>query len=148
MPIERKGDGRLKIREAVWLALMTVGGVASAAVTLYGMYSAYAVDFRQNTVLTILFCLLPFLCFPVFMLVGPARRSIVLQSVIDPAYLAVYSMLDWRTCAELGYCGSAISTVLETLRTPQVLACFAAALFSLAALLVDRKGPTQSVRKN
>jgi hypothetical protein len=82
------------------------------------------------------------------MLVGPARRSIVLQTVISPAYLAVYSMLDWRTCAELGYCGSAISTVLETLRTPQVLACFAAALFSLAALLVDRKGPTQSVRKN
>ncbi len=118
---------------------MTVGGISSAVVTLYGMYSVYAVDFRQDRVLTILFCLLPFLSFPVFMLVRPAGRSIALQSLIAPAYLAVYSMLNWRTCAELGYCGSVISTVMETLRTPQVLACFAAALFSLAALLVDGK---------
>lgn len=137
----------MKIRGAAWLALMTVGGLLSAGVTLYGMFSFYSVDFRQDRLLTILFCLLPVLCFPAFLLVRPARRSIALQAAIAPAYLAVYSILDWRTCAELGYCGSVISTVLETLRTPQMLACFGAALSSFAALVVDRRPKSGMARQ-
>jgi len=129
----------MKILGAGGLALSTLAGVLSAAVTLYGMYSAYSVDFRMNAVLTSLYCLLPILSFPVFLLVRQPRRSSVLLAILAIAYLAVYSMLNWRTCSELGYCGSVISTVLETLSTFPVLACFGAAIFSFAALLVDRR---------
>jgi hypothetical protein len=138
-----EGVWNMRIRGAAWLALMTLGGLLSAGLTLYGMFSFYSVDFRQDRLLTILFCLLPVLSFPAFLLVRPARRSVALQAVIAPAYLVVYSILDWRTCAELEYCGSVFSTFLETLRTPQVLACLGAAIASFAALVVDRRRPSE-----
>jgi hypothetical protein len=137
----------MKIRDAAWLAAMTLAGILSAAVTLYGMYSANSVDFRQNTVLTSLFCLLPILSFPVFLLVRPARRSTAMLAMLAIAYLAVYSRLDWRTCAELGYCGSVASTVLETLRTRPVLEYFGVAIFSFAALLVDDRTTGKDTKK-
>ncbi len=67
----------MKIREFGGLALTAMAGVVSAIVTLSGVYSIYGLDFRQDTVLSVLYCLLPILCFPVFILVRPAIRSAV-----------------------------------------------------------------------
>ena len=108
-----------------------------------GAYSAYSVDFRQNSVLTSLYCLLPVLSFPVFLFVRRPLRSATLLAIMAAVYLPVYSMLDWRTCSALGYCGTVASTVLETLRTPTVLAFFGVAILSFAAMLVDSHPTTR-----
>jgi hypothetical protein len=128
----------MKIREFGGLALTAMAAVLSAFVSLSGVYSVYGLDFRQDMVLSVLYCLLPFLCFPVFILVRPARRSAAVITVFAVAYLVVYSMLNWRTCAAIGYCGSVASTVLETLKTRTASGFFEAALFSFAAAVVDR----------
>ena len=65
----------MKIREFGVLALTDDGRSVERLVTLGGLYSVYGLDFRQDTVLSVLYCLLPILCFPVFILVRPARRS-------------------------------------------------------------------------
>ncbi len=116
---------------------MILAGILSAAVTLYGVYSAIAIDFRQDPILTGLYSLLPFLSFPVFLLVRPAQRSAILLAILAVAYAGVFAALNWRTCAELGYCGSVASTVLETLSTRTVLAYFGVAIFRFAAQIAD-----------
>ncbi|MGA8727619.1 MAG: hypothetical protein WB608_02630 [Terracidiphilus sp.] len=128
----------MKIREFGVLALATIAGLLSAVVTLGGLYSVYGLDFRRDTVLSVLYCLLPILCFPVFILVRPAQRSAAIAAVLAVAYLVVYSMLNWRTCAEYGYCGSVASAVMETLKTRTTSCYFGVALFSFAAVNVDR----------
>ena len=125
-------------RSAAWLILMTVAGILSAAVTLYGVYSALIVDFRADTVLVAFYCFLAILAFPVFMLVRPPRRSAVLLFVLAICYLVVFSVLNRRSCTELGYCGSVVSTLWQTFWTHSVLAYFAAAALSFAALMTDR----------
>ncbi len=130
----------MKIREFGGLALTTMAGVLSAIVSLCGLYSIYGLDFRQDTVLSGLYCLLPILCFPVFILVRPAQRSAAITAVFAVAYLVAYSMLNWRTCAAFGYCGSVASTVLETLMTRTASCYFEVALFSFAAVIVDGRG--------
>jgi hypothetical protein len=125
----------MTIRGIVWVALMTLGGIMSAAVTLYGVYSTLAVDLRQSPVLIGLYCLLAILCFPMFLLIRPARRSAALLVVLACGYLIVYSALSWRTCAELGYCGSVLDTVVEIFKTRTALAYFGAAILrSIAAV--------------
>ena len=137
----------MTIRGTVWLFLMTAAGVLSAGVTLYGIYLATVVDFRANTVQISLYCLLPILCFPVFLLVRPARRSAALLAVMAVAYLVVYSALDRRSCSELGYCGSIASTVLDTFRTYSVLAYFGAAVLSFMGVRVERRLPVSPQKK-
>jgi hypothetical protein len=137
----------MTVRGALWLALMTLAGLLSAAVTLYGVYSAIAVDFQLDASLITLYCLLPFLCFPIFMLVRPPSRSLTLLAVLALGYLAIYSMLNWRTCAELGYCGTVASTIIETLKTRTVLAYLAVVVLSFFALAVDDQSPWKSARK-
>lgn len=129
----------MKIREFGGLALTAMAGVLSALVTLGGVYSVYGLDFRQDTLLSVLYCLLPFLCFPMFILVRPVRRSAVVLAIMAAAFLVVYSMLNWRTCASIGYCGSVESTVLETLMTRTASCFFEAALFGFAAVVVDER---------
>ena len=127
----------MTIRGMAWLALMTATGILSAGETLYGVYSAIVIDLRPNPVLTGLYCLLPVLCFPVFMLVRPARRSTALLLILAIGYVVAFSMLNWRTCAELGYCSDVAATVLETMKTTVVLAFFGVAIGRFVADLVD-----------
>jgi hypothetical protein len=127
---------------------MTLAGILSAGVTLYGVYSANVIDFRQDTILTGLYCLLPFLSFPAFLLVRPAQRSAAMLAVLAVGYVGVFSALNWRTCAELGYCGSVASTVLETLKTRTVLAYFCVAAFRFAAEIVDDQKTGRRVSPN
>lgn len=127
----------MTIRGTAWSVLVAIGAIASAGISLHGIYQGYAVDFWQNSVLTGAYCLFPLLCFPVFLLMRPARRAALLLALLACAFWAVYSVLNWRTCAELGYCGSVASTVLLTLKTRMVLAFFAVAAISFIADAID-----------
>ena len=137
----------MTIRGTMWLVLMTAAGLVCACVTLYGVYLTSVVDFRANTVLVSLYCLLPILCFPVFLLVRPARRSAALLVILAVVYLMVYSALDRRPCSELGYCGSIASTVFATFRTNSVLGYFTGCILSFLGLRVERGLPKVPQKK-
>jgi hypothetical protein len=130
----------MKIRGIAWALLLVLAGVLSAGVSLYGLYTAIRIDFRQDTLLSLIYCALPILCFPVFLLVRPRSRSAVLLSLMAITYLGAYSTLNWRTCSELGYCDDIIATVMQTLSTNVVLAFFAVVILTLITQLVDDRG--------
>lgn len=127
----------MTIRGIIWAVLLAVAAVLSVGVSVHGVWSAMSIDLRQDTVLSLVYCTMPVLCFPVFFLVRPASRSTFLLSLMALTYLGTYSALNWRTCAELGYCESIIATIMQTLSTDMVLAFFAVVILNLIALLVD-----------
>jgi hypothetical protein len=126
----------MKILPMFSFAFRTAAGILSLGVSAYGVHSFGWVDMRQDTLITGLFCILPVLSFPVFLL---AFRwpfwSAAIHWLLAAGYLVIYSMLDWRTCAELGYCNGVSATVLQTLTARPVEACFAVAVLNLAAVL-------------
>ena len=61
-------------------------------------------------------------------------------------YLGSYSVLNWRTCAELGYCETIMATVMQTLSTNTVLGFFAVVILSLVAMLIDDHSTYWSTR--
>jgi len=127
----------MTIRGIIWAVLLCVAGIISAGVSTLGVWSVLAVDLKQDTVLSCVYCVLPILCLPVFILVRPQNRSSLLLSLMALTYLGTYSILNWRTCSELGYCESVMTTVMQTLNTNSVLGFFAVVILSLIALLVD-----------
>lgn len=127
----------MKIRGIIWAVLLAIAGIISAGVSIYGAYSAWGLDFRQDTLLSCLYCGLPLLCFPIFLLIRPPNRSAFLLSLMALAYLGAYSALNWRTCSELGYCQNLVATIMQTLSTNVVLAFFAVVILQLIALLVN-----------
>jgi hypothetical protein len=127
----------MTIRGIIWTILLALVGILSAGITLLGIRRCFGVDLRQDTLLSCLYCALPILCFPVFLLVRPPRRAAVLLSLMALTYLGAYSALNWRTCSELGYCQSLIATIFQTLSTNIVLAFFAVVILSLLAQLAD-----------
>ena len=127
----------MTIRGIIWVVLLTLAGILSAGVSVYGVVASIRMDVRQDTLLSCLYCGLPALCFPVFLLVRPPRRAAVVLSLMALTYLGAYSALNWRTCSELGYCDSLMATVMLTLSTNAVLAYFAVVILSLLAHLID-----------
>ena len=127
----------MTIRGIIWTILLALAGILSAGVTLSGIGHSFGIDLRQDTLLSLLYCALPVLCFPVFLLVRPPRRAAVLLSLMALTYLGAYSSLNWRTCSELGYCDGLIATVFQTLSTNIVLAFFAVVILTLLAQLAD-----------
>ena len=127
----------MTIRGIIWAVLLAIAAVLAAGVSVHGVWSAMSIDLRQDTVLSLVYCAMPVLCFPVFFLVRPASRSTFLLSLMALTFLGAYSTLNWRTCSELGYCDSVIATVMQTLSTNMVLAFFAVVILNLIALLVD-----------
>jgi hypothetical protein len=115
-------------------------GIFSCLLTLYGLAAIRGLDLRQNTLLSVAYCALPLLSLPLFLFALFARRLLLLQAPLVLAYIPVYSALNWRTCAELGYCGSVASVVLMTIATSKVLLFWGVALSSAAALIVERSG--------
>jgi hypothetical protein len=112
----------------------------SLLVTAYGVYSYSGADFGRDTLAMGLFCVLPMLSFPVFLLSFKSLRwSVTTHWILAAGYLAVYSALDWRACSEFWYCHGLLSTVLQTLTTRPVEASFAVAAFNLSALIMRRK---------
>jgi hypothetical protein len=127
----------MTIRGIIWAVLLALAGILSVGVSVHGVWSAMSIDLRQDTVLSLVYCAMPVLCFPVFFLVRPASRSTFLLSLMALTFLGTYSSLNWRTCSELGYCESMIATIVQTLSTNMVLAFFAVVILNLIALLVD-----------
>jgi hypothetical protein len=115
-------------------------GIFSCLLTLYGLAGVRGLDLRQNTLLSVTYCALPLLSLPLHLLALSVRKLLPLQTVLVVAYVPVYSALNWRTCAELGYCGSMASVVLMTIATSKVLLFWGVALSSLAAFMVERSG--------
>lgn len=134
----------MKLRTILWIALRAIVGISSVWVTLRGFKGIYGLDFRQDTLVSIFYCLFPTLSFFVFLFVKPPKLEAGLHTLIAMGYLTTFSMLNWRTCAELGYCGTAASTVIETFRSKPVLAAFAVVVFSLAALVCDVRTKTKT----
>lgn len=118
-----------------WLSrvLNALAAASSFGVMGWGVYSAWSIDFRMSPVLSFLYCALPILSFPLVVRIRRRRIPAWWLSVAACAYLAVYSMLNWRTCSAHGYCGSVAGTVFLTLKTPPMLAFVAAAACSLGA---------------
>jgi len=93
----------------------------SLLVSAYGVYLFEGADFGRDRLEMSLYCGLPFLSFPVFLLsFWSLRWSVAMHWIIAAGYLAVYSTLDWRTCAEMGYCHG-IMRVIEALRHARLL---------------------------
>ena len=115
-------------------------GVFSCLLALYGLAAIRGLDLRQNTSLSVAYCALPLLSLPLYLLALAMRKLLLLQTVLVLAYIPVYSALNWRTCAELGYCGSVASVVLMTIATSKVLLFWGVALSSAAAFIVEWSG--------
>jgi hypothetical protein len=115
-------------------------GLFSCLLALNGLAAVRGLDLRQNTLLSVAYCALPLLSLPHFLLALAVRKLLPLQTVLVLAYIPVYSALNWRTCAELGYCGNVASVVLMTIATSKVLLFWGVALSSLAAFIVERSG--------
>jgi len=127
----------MTIRGIIWAVLLCIAGIISIGVSIHGTWSALSIDLRADTLLSCVYCGLQILCFPVLLLVRPQSRSAIVLSLMALTYLGAYSVLNWRTCSELGYCESIIATVMQTLSTNTVLGFFAVVILSLIAMLVD-----------
>jgi|ERR1700677_3446446 hypothetical protein len=122
-----------------WLCRLVVAA-GSFLVTAHGAYSYLGTDIRRDRLVMGLFCALPMLSFPVFLLsFRSLRGSVKIHWILAVGYLAVYSALDWRTCSDAGYCQGVMQTVLKTATARPVEATFAVAVFHLAALLFAPK---------
>jgi len=124
----------MTIRTIGSLVLTIPAAVLSFAVMAHGLFSAVVIDTRFNPVLSVLYCVLPILIFPLFLLGQLFRKLIPLQAILALAWLPVYSALDWRACASHGYCASVAGTVWMTFKTDPVMAFFGVALLSVVAL--------------
>jgi hypothetical protein len=119
--------------------LLLLAGCFSCVVSLHALWSAISIDYRFFPVLSFLYCALPLLSFPVFLLALAFRKLVVLQAIFAVAWLPVFAALNWRTCAETGYCGSIAATVIRSLMFRFTLAFFAAAICSVAAAALRRR---------
>ncbi len=134
----------MAMRRTARSCLLLFAGLTSFAMMVFGARAAAGIDVHFNPVLSILYVILPVLSCPLLLLALVFRRLFVLQPILAVAFLAVYSALNWRTCASFGDCGSVAATVLLTCRTHSVLAFFAVALFSMAVLMLNKRTPPQS----
>ena len=104
-----------------------------------GLLSIYGMDFHEDPLLSVAYCALPLLAIPALICALRWRKLIVIPALFAVIYLAVYSALNWRTCASAGYCGSMASTVLMTLKTHAALAYLGVAILSIVAISMQRK---------
>lgn len=125
------------IRPIIWAVLLSLAAILSLGVSIHGVWSLLSIDLRQDPALSWIYCALPILCFPVFILVRPAGRAAIVLSLMALTFVGAYSMLNWRTCSELGYCESIIATVMQTISSNMVLAYFGVVILSLIAHLID-----------
>jgi uncharacterized protein (UPF0128 family) len=127
----------MKLRELLWIGLRSAAGVCSLFVSIRGFRGAYGIDFRVDALLSAIYVALPVASFFIFLFVKAQKLEMILHSIVAIGYLTTFSMLNWRTCAELGYCSAITATVIETLKIKPVLAAFGVVVFSIAANLVD-----------
>jgi hypothetical protein len=141
-------DDRMRSREVLWIALRTAAGICAVFVSLNGLWNFYGIEFRVDTAVSVLYCLCPFSSFFVFLFVRSPKFEAGLHAAIALGYLATFSMLNWRTCASVGYCGTVVSTILLTLKTNPVLAAFAVIVLSGATVLLDMRTSSRRVESS
>jgi hypothetical protein len=129
----------VNIREKFGIGLEAAVGLCCAFVTLHGLWGVYGLDFRRDTLISVLYCLLPFASFFVFLWIKEPRPKILSHAAIAIGYLTTFSLLSWRTCDSVGYCVSVASTVWEVFRTKSVLAAFGALVLTGIGQTVDGK---------
>jgi len=131
-------------RELPWISLRTASGVCALYLSLHGVWNIYGLDFRIDTLISVLYCLLPFLSFFVFLFARQAKIELSLHILIAFGYFAAYVFLNWRTCSAFGYCTTVGSTIGTTLETKPVLAAFAVILFTGVAQWFDGRSAAKS----
>jgi hypothetical protein len=130
----------MKARSVLSFLCRLVVAAGSLLVTAHGVYSYLGADLARDMLEMSLYCALPLLSFPVFLLSFKSLRwSVAMHWILAVAYLTVYSALDWQTCSDAGYCQGVTQTVLKTATARPVEAAFAVAVFNSAALLMRRK---------
>lgn len=134
----------MTLRELPWIGLRTAAGACALFVSLHGIWNIYGLDFRIDTLISVLYCLLPFASFFVFLFVKAPRIEVSLHGLIAAGYLSAYSFLNWRTCEGFGYCTTVGATIEMTFRTKPILAAFAVVFFSGVALLLDARPAEKS----
>src|SRR5579863_2656018 len=123
-------------RELPWIGLRTATGVCALFVSLHGIWNLYGLDLRIDTLISVLYCLLPFLSFFVFLFMKRLELEVVAHVLIAAGYLASYAFLNWRTCSGFGYCTTVEATIQVTLLTKSVLAAVAVVFLSTLTLLL------------
>jgi hypothetical protein len=135
-----EGRERMTIRRAAVVVHRVLTGIGSAILSLYGIYVYAGANLNLDTLLMSLYCFLPMLSFPVFLLSFRYRRtSVASHCTMAVVYCAVYSMLNWRSCSELGICSGVAATVLETLTTRPALLSIGVAGLNLAPVWIGKK---------
>jgi hypothetical protein len=124
------------MRTFLWIALRTAAGLCSVFVSVRGLEGAYGIDFRIDALVSTLYVVFPVASFFIFLFIKAPKLEAALHAIVAVGYLTTFSILNWRTCAELGYCGTVASTVVETLKTKPVAASFGVVIFCLAALML------------
>ncbi len=126
----------MTLRQASIIVLNVAAALLGCVVTFYGLLAAYKMDIRLNPVLSVAYCAFPLLSFPAYFAAHFLRKLAPLLACFAVAYLGVYFALDWRSCAAVGICGSAIAVTWMTLTTRAVLSYFGMAACAWAAALV------------
>jgi hypothetical protein len=130
----------MTIRRAAVIVHLVLTGIGSALLSLYGIYVYAGANLNLDTLPMSLYCFLPMLSFPAFLLSFRYRRSsVALHCTMAVVYCAVFSMLNWRFCSELGICSSVAATVLETIATPPALLTLGVAILNFASLSIGNE---------
>jgi len=84
----------MTIRGIIWAVLLAISAVLAIGVSIHGVWSAMSIDLRQDTGISLVYCAMPVLCFPVFFLVRPASRSTFVLSLMALTFLGAYAALN------------------------------------------------------
>ena len=129
----------MKLKELIWLAARTITGILCMYVSFLGLFSLYGLDLRVNPIVSTLFFALPTLSIFVFALVKRPRMEWACHALVAAGYLTTFSMLNWRTCSALGYCGTVFATVIATLQIRTVMAAWGIVILATLTIVLDRK---------
>ncbi len=128
-----------KLQEFAWLAARAITGILAMMLTFRGLYSAWAVDFRFSTLLTLSYCIAPGISVFVFLFTRRFPLEFTLQCLVALVYASSFTALNWRTCSAYGYCESMGATTLMTLQHPSTLWTIGVVCFTWIAHLLDSK---------
>src|SRR4029078_7357014 len=73
---------RMTIRGIIWAVLLAISAVLAIGVSIHGVWSAMSIALRQDPGISLVYCAMPVLCFPVFFLVRPTSRSTFVLSLM------------------------------------------------------------------
>jgi hypothetical protein len=115
-------------------------------VAIRGVYALWAIDLREDTVPTLLYCLLPVANFLTFIAMRKGSLRIVLQTLLTAGFVIAYTALNWRTCSSFGYCTTTNAALWTTLWTPAVVQMCEGLLLSIAVAWLEERPLTKTER--